>query len=177
MELLTDYARTLAIFMVFSAFVSIILPSGAFKKYIALILNIMLISLVLKPINSIVGSNSLTAFKFENILEERTDDKNLLSEYEKVINGKTAAVIYEKTGLTAVRTEAIVIDGQITDVFAVVALPPIENSPISIIAFGNAKKLTDKNEIKKAVSENIKNCLSDFYKLDEGNIHITVQDN
>ena len=47
---ITAYIKTIAIFLVFSAFVEIILPDTRFKKYISIVMGLLMIGVVISPI-------------------------------------------------------------------------------------------------------------------------------
>ena len=50
MAALSEYVRNIAVLIVFIAFVGIILPDGAYKKYIDLVLGLILIFVVMQPL-------------------------------------------------------------------------------------------------------------------------------
>jgi len=55
---LSNYIRNIAIFLIFSSFVSIIMPGEKFKQYIDLLLGIVLIFVVIAPLGGIIAGLS-----------------------------------------------------------------------------------------------------------------------
>ena len=55
---ISNYIRNIAIFLIFSSFVSIIMPGKNFKPYIDLLLGIVLIFVVIAPLGGIIASLS-----------------------------------------------------------------------------------------------------------------------
>lgn len=64
-----DYLRNLAMYLIFDAFIGIILPSDKYKKYISLVSGFILILIMLTPINNLF-SNS---FHKLNMMEVRNN--------------------------------------------------------------------------------------------------------
>ena len=58
MDMLSQYVRTLAVFMIFASVCQIVMPEGSFKRSVAFITGIMLMLIILRPINNALGSSS-----------------------------------------------------------------------------------------------------------------------
>ena len=54
---LADYTQNIAMIIIFTTFVNLIMPSGDFKKYIKMVLGLIVIITILGPINSILFKN------------------------------------------------------------------------------------------------------------------------
>ena len=82
MDMLSEYIKDIAVFVVFSASVQMLIPNGKFKPYIELVLGIILVFVMLKPIKAVSESiistveNAPTDLSLEN--EELSDDSQVL---------------------------------------------------------------------------------------------------
>jgi len=71
-----DYLRNIAYYLVFMAVVGMLVPSGNYKKYIALVMGIMLVGIVLRPITTIINNPQLPMTEiFANVLPPVMDDQ------------------------------------------------------------------------------------------------------
>lgn len=62
MDMLSQYVRTLAVFMIFASVCQIVMPEGSFKGAISLITGIMLMLIILKPVNAVLNADKSTWF-------------------------------------------------------------------------------------------------------------------
>lgn len=67
-EAFSAYIKTIAIFIIFSAFAEIIMPNENFKKYVHIVIGFLMIVIVLKPITIVLGKGGLD---FTNMIEEK----------------------------------------------------------------------------------------------------------
>lgn len=67
-EAFSAYIKTIAIFIIFSAFAEIIMPNENFKKYVHIVIGFLMIVIVLKPITTVLGKGGLD---FTNMIEEK----------------------------------------------------------------------------------------------------------
>lgn len=81
-EAFSAYIKTIAIFIIFSAFAEIIMPNENFKKYVHIVIGFLMIVIVLKPITTVLGKGGLD---FTNMIEEK--EVNISNE-QIVQNGK-----------------------------------------------------------------------------------------
>lgn len=57
MDMLAQYVKSLAVFMIFASVCQIIMPEGRFKGAISLITGIMLMLIILKPVNAVLNTD------------------------------------------------------------------------------------------------------------------------
>ena len=72
-----EYIRNIAVFLLFTSFVSILIPSGKFKSYINLIIGFVLIFIVISPIVS-MGIYTIDEILQEVNLEIHSEDSGFL---------------------------------------------------------------------------------------------------
>lgn len=70
-EAFTAYIKTIAAFTLFAAFAEMLMPDNSFKKYIQLIMGIMLLSVMLKPMFSVLNIASLDFGHWEQTQDNR----------------------------------------------------------------------------------------------------------
>lgn len=68
MENLNMYIRTVGVFLIFTAFAEIIIPDGSFKKFISLILGLLMLATVLEPLGNIFKRG---VFDFSYLIKEQ----------------------------------------------------------------------------------------------------------
>lgn len=81
-EAFSAYIKTIAIFIIFSAFAEIIMPNENFKKYVHIVIGFLMIVIVLKPITTVLGKGGLD---FTNMIEEKEVN---ISDEQIMQNGK-----------------------------------------------------------------------------------------
>lgn len=185
------YIKSIAFFIIFMAFIEIVLPNGKYRSYINLVLGIILIIMMIQPVNKLL-------YKFNISIDNEILNANY--ELDKSIIEKESQYYNEKQKEIILNSFRDKIKEQITyllEDYAVVSNIEIElisnenNIQIEKI-FIDIKKfnISDKNKIKPIViDENInnnnlndnsdennikilKNIISDFYNLSIDNIYI-----
>lgn len=165
--LISIYVKRLAIFMIFSSFIGILMPNNEYRGYIKLIMGIILILIMLQPIKNIVTNyDDMVFFKEYELNKEIAkeeleiyEDKQtemILIQFEKKLKEQISLLLSDYGQVKSVEVKVDNTEGDI--VLGVINLDMeaynVENTSI--------------NEMKK--------ILSDFYKLDEANINITIQE-
>lgn len=200
MEAISEYVRALAMFIIFSSLIRLIAPSGNFKKYIALVLNLMLVTLILAPLVDFVnGTHDFfgeTYLRFQNTLEAGTvsADKNIyeqeqmervVREYKQELEKKTKEILKTNLGINADNISIRINEdyessqfGEIEEVSLSVILPKAgeERSLIHSIALGAAVQETDGEDLEASIIQRVKKYLMDFYSIKQDHIYITVQE-
>lgn len=95
MEAFTAYIKTIAAFTLFAAFAEMLMPDNSFKKYIQLIMGIMLLSVMLKPLFT---AFSITDLDFEAFPYEQGDWSDALPkdrEYYEALENKRIQEAYD----------------------------------------------------------------------------------
>lgn len=192
MEFLNGYIKSIASFLIFSAFVGMILPGEKYKNYINLILGLILILNILKPLAgkndwSLIIPNGLPEFEAVAEQAELSDyeevREQLISElYKSRLSDQIVALIESETDWRVLEADAEVRSdtGEPLQITLLLSSEEREHQPSSFIRIEEVN-LTDGNhdEAEAAITgkeeENIKKIVSDFYNLSVDNIHIRVQ--
>ncbi len=80
MDMLADYVKSLAMFMIFASVCQIILPEGKLKGAVSFIIGIMLMLIVLKPVNAVINTEGKSIIR-NSIKLNSYDTKNQLEQY------------------------------------------------------------------------------------------------
>ncbi|GEM_PF-4382406 len=95
MDMLTQYVKNLALFMIFASVCQIIMPEGRFKGAVCFVTGIMLMLIILKPVNAVLNTDGrawletsirLNTYAAQNELEQYGN-----SSTDMVISGFEAA--------------------------------------------------------------------------------------
>ncbi|WP_058485262.1 stage III sporulation protein AF [Defluviitalea phaphyphila] len=198
-----DWIKNIAFFVIFSEFIQMLMPEGHFRKYIKMILSLILILILIRPIMSIffksedefynlIKLNQLEIEK-QSILNESSyitnkQDELIMETYKLKLKNQIDKLIEGNIDAQADVVEIIVNEnkkdenfGNIEEVYIVIKEEEESNGikineiePIKI----NIKKEKVKEEIgikNTELEKNIKNLLINFYNLSSDNIYITVQ--
>ncbi len=182
MSFLYEYVKGIAVFLIFSAFAEIIVPSGNYRAYVKSVIGFLLIIIILTPIFNIFKGNILNnlfdsvEYKFDkNIMEKESEfyddkqkeimrdefSKNLEKQAEKVLENlcvvSEAKFILKRDDFDIERAEFIV--------------EPKEDEK----NFFRIEKMKTDEEKNNEFTENIKKVISNFYNLPFDNIHIIVR--
>lgn len=198
------YIQSIATIIIFTTFVNLIVPDGGFKKYIKMVLGLIIIITILSPINALVFKNKPNyddiLKRYEMDIENKTmqvqsgaylamqKDMILDAYKEKLIPQMTE--IIEKGSLAKVDYLEVTLDenidsktfGLIKAIDIIVSEQKAESNKKRII-IPKIKVGTKINQNYSTVTnegqieKTIKTCLIDFYNLSDVNINITVQKN
>lgn len=198
------YIQSIATIIIFTTFVNLIVPDGGFKKYIKMVLGLIIIITILSPINALVFKNKPNyddiLKRYEMDIENKTmqvqsgaylamqKDMILDAYKEKLIPQMTE--IIEKGSLAKVDYLEVTLDenidsktfGLIKAIDIIVSEQKAESNKKRII-IPKIKVGTKTNQNYSTVTnegqieKTIKTCLIDFYNLSDVNINITVQKN
>lgn len=178
-----DYVRNIVIFLLFTSFLQIIMPSERFKNYIQLVLGMILIFIMLQPVKEILKKFEKLDFKnkYEQTFEAEYDEEkylqikndlvssmfkeNIQSQIEKIIGDK-----YKVNSIDIKLGEDKYYNVIITEIS--LNLLKKEKSGIYVKPFNETNK--NKNEFNDLEKNNIKKTISDFYNLNLDNIFITI---
>ncbi len=106
MDVLAQYVKALAVFMVLASVCQIIIPEGRFKGAVSLITGIMLMLIILKPVNAVLNSDEegyvknsikLSTYTAKNELLQYSDSSDIvIAGFEKacadILNHELKAV-------------------------------------------------------------------------------------
>lgn len=94
MELFKNYLRNIVVYLIFDAFIGIILTSDKYKKYISLVSGFVLILIMLMPINSFLSHNNSYNFS-----RHKDFDNRFILEVQNEAVKKQISSIAENSGI------------------------------------------------------------------------------
>ena len=180
-----EYLRNITYYLMFMAVVGVIAPSGNYKKYIALIMGVVLIGVVLTPMVSVLEQPSVPMTElFGNIIPMPTtgqsdhfqwQQEQIRDIFHSQLTGQLGSLLsrngYE---LVLVEWETSEDFTYIRQVFLTVRavesiptpVPFIRIQPVSIAPYRPAEETEEVREVKKLIS--------DFYDMPLDNIYVEI---
>jgi len=180
-----EYLRNITYYLIFMAVVGVIAPSGNYKKYIALIMGIMLIGIVITPVISGLEQPfvPLTAL-FGNIMPLPAAEQNHHLHWQQeqirdIFHSQLTAQI--DSLLTRNNYELISAEWETSDDFTYIRqvfltaratesvstpVPFIRVQPVRIAPYQPIEEPEEVRELKKLIS--------DFYDMSLDNIHVEI---
>jgi len=180
-----EYLRNITYYLMFMAVVGLIAPSGNYKKYIAVVMGIMLIGVVINPITAGLGQSSLPMTEiFGNILPAPTasqsdhffwQQEQIQAAFHAQLTAQVDALLARNgyqlisadwetsedfTTIRNIRLQARVVETAPTPV------PFIRIKPIRVAPYQPMEEPEEAREIK--------NLISDFYDLSVDNIYVEI---
>ena len=201
---LSDYIRNLAMFLIFSSFISIISPGKKYEQYINLVLGIILIFILTAPLAGVVNALSNSSgdiFADINLAYDRAALARQIS-YADAANQDLILSIY-KEGLTE-QTRRLVenhgefyleeaffeidVDENFGDILSIhlilsevgvsqrfLRIDPVRITPV-IGGRGERQAEAAESDVENPHILSLKNLLSSFYNLDKRNIILEARD-
>ena len=198
MQIVSEYIRNIAVFLIFSSFITIISPGKKYEPYINLVLGIILIFLITIPlagvINAIAGGSgdffsdatlqherAVMARQIEDASQAQID--TILETYTQSLNQQLSRIV-SGHGFT-LHYAAFEIETELQEDFGAILsiritiseddapTPLIRIDPVRIISAVNTRGEPAPSEIGESPRIiSLKNAISDFYNLSEDNIYI-----
>lgn len=190
----SDYIKNIAFFLIFTSFIGIILPDGKYKKYIDIVLGLILIIMTLEPMAAFVFGSSRS---FEKILNEITTSLD----YEMIVNGpesdtreqlikesfgqrikpqlETLAAGFEYT----LKDMDFLVDietGEMISLTLYISKMSAKPTPVPFIRIekvrvqNNASNVETAETIESGEINELKKSVADFYSMPLDNIHINM---
>lgn len=185
LQYFNEYVRKIIIFLIFTSFLQIIMPSTKYKNYLHLILGMILIFIMVDPINKIY--KNFSKFKINSPIFEEEDaqvkyneekftrlqnemmmdffTENIKSQIEKIIGNK-----YKVNGIDINLEE----DKYYNVVVKGINLDLIENKKVEVYIKPFSKKEEVGDNENNFEKNKIKKLISDFYNLHIDNIFIKI---
>ncbi len=202
-EIFSDYIKNIALSIIFSVFISMLLPDNNFKKYIDIVLGFIIMIMVLNPVKDFVLKNDISfdlkvfnkSAEIENTL--LLNQKNLYEEnqreiiiktYKSKLNEQINELVSQSTNLAVESINIEVNEDFDSNNFAEIQKIELyinEDNKVSnknnIIMVDNIKIQNNTNLHNEEISnrndeleKKIESLISDFYKLNKDNIYIIV---
>ena len=173
-----DYLRNIAYYLVFMAVVGVIVPSGNYKKYIALVMGIMLIGVVLRPLTTFIERPQLPMTNlFGNVIPPDISEhgSHIEPAFHYQLSNQVRALLL-RNGFELVSAEwetaedftyirQVNLDVRIIEVEPT-SRPFIRVEPVRISPYQPSEEPEE--------TKVIKNLISDFYNMDVGNINVNI---
>ena len=201
-DIFSKYIRDIAVFLILQALIGIIAPNTAYKKYIDLLLGLILIGLILSPLNSLINNSNSAFFPFMPEINLNLNRINPHNEYFNNIHNTMILNTYkedlrEQARLLISRESDFVLVDFFVEVnetdehFGMIESIALTVRPTNTTAPTSSIFRIERVEIKipgRAETEiiddsmaanvnKLRNIISSFYNLSAGNIHITVLKN
>lgn len=201
---ISQYTQRVAMIIIFTSVINLIMPNGGFRKYIKLVLGLIIIITILDPINTVIFKNKPNYTdilkKYETNIETTSmqihtgeyleAQKDIILEHYKDKLVPQMTDIIEKSNKVDVRALDISLNedtdsrdfGTITAIDMVVtqAKETADQNKIKVPKIKVGSKETQSyqgDQIQGQIQEKIKKSLIDFYNLSQVNINIIVQKN
>jgi len=171
-----EYLRNITYYLVLMSLVGVLAPSGNYKKYITLIMGIVLIGLVVSPAASLLGRTPVPMTEiFGNIMPAPAEnvDSGLRELFHSQLTTQTEALLRgEGYQLISADWETSDDFTYIRQVFLTVRsttageperIPFIQVKPVRI-----TQQEPEEHPLKKLIS--------DFYEMSKDNIHVNIQE-
>ena len=191
-----EYMRNISYYLVFMALVGVIAPSGNYKKYISLMMGIMLIGIVINPITMLLGREAVPMTQiFGNIMPNMPAAASLsASQYgggldwqRDYLREAFHAQLTAQTDSLLARNnfELVSADWNCAEDFSYIRsvslqLRVIEAAPtprpfirVEPVRIAPYQALEEDDEVSQKVLM-AKKLISDFYDMREDNIHIQI---
>ena len=177
MSFLYDYVRNIAVFIIFSAFVEIIVPNEKYRGYIKSIFGFFIIIIILTPIFNIFGGGEAVfdyvGNEFNKTIMEKEGDfydekqKEIIREnFVKNLEEQSKKIL---DNLCVVHSAQFYLKDDSFDIDkAEFVIEPKEESK----SFFRIEKIETQEEKDNKFFENVKKIISDFYNLHFDNINI-----
>lgn len=197
MDLLREYVRNIAVYVIFMGLAGVIVPEGKLKSFVDLTMGVILVLILAAPISGLLGMDFMGAFSDVGLQFERRVVAGEFHRDDEAQNQLVLAAFHDSLRDQVRRllendAEFAFVDarfdigrgeedfGEILAVSVIVAERAVEESargiiwiePVSI--WVGAAAATD-DEGRGAGELRIKNAISDFYKVPSSNIHVIVQ--
>lgn len=196
-EAFSAYIKTIAVFIIFSAFAEIVMPNENFKKYIHIVIGFLMIVIVLKPITTVLGKGGVD---FTNIIEkkevndpvgqmqqqdelkyEALENEYLLSIYkqnmiDKITNDMKQQEIYIDT-IFLIIGEGENNFGELLEIQMTISdkNKKQNNSALEVIPVSPVNIKQEENQKDVSMESKVIEILETQYHIASESIHITVQ--
>ena len=176
-----DYLRNITYYLVFMAAVGALAPSGKYKKFIVLIMGIMLIGAVIEPINRIIAREEVP---LTNIFGGVVPDSNIEfgDHFKDAFHfnlTNQAEALLERNGFKLISAKWDTSDDMayIRQIFIVAGEGDAVQNPerfirIEPVRVAPYQPMLEPEETAEA--KQIKKLLADFYDMDIANIHVEM---
>jgi len=180
MSFLYDFVRNIAVFLIFAAFVEIIVPNEKYRGYIKSIFGFFIIIIILTPIFEIFGNKNGSASIFDyvgNELNKTIMEKegDFYDEKQKEIIRKNFAENLSKQAEKILENLCVVHEARFylkDDGFDIDRAEFVVEQKEESKSFFRIEKIETQEEKDSKFFENVKKIISDFYNLPFDNINI-----
>ena len=181
-----EYMRNITYYLVFMAMVGVIVPSGNYKKYVALVMGIILMGVTLGPISAILPGTSVPATEiFGNILpnplaaqDTYWHNNHFVDVFHSQLTSQTKSLLYRNgyqlvsadwetsENLTYIHGVSLTVR-LISEGYA--SVPFIRVEPVRIAPYQPLEHQEETEETR-----GVKILISDFYQMSKDNIHVEI---
>ncbi|KXG78166.1 hypothetical protein AN618_05580 [Fervidicola ferrireducens] len=192
---LSSWIKQIIMVAMFTLFVDLFMPDNDLRKYIKVILGIIVMIAILNPIISLLNADTFFAgvqleaggYLDENSISrqaEKLKQKNMemaLELYEKELEERIVRQLRQLTFLEVSKTDVKVEqDGSIKEIHLVIkknSPQPKKNVEKVFVSLDSHLSSTSKTNFEKDEIKKLKEYLSAFYEIPETNISVEVEGN
>ena len=178
-----EYLRNITYYLVFMAAVGVIAPSGNYKKYIMLLMGIILIGAVIDPLSAIIAREPIPLTTVFGGITSDADlefHDHLRDSFHSQLTAQTSALL-ERNGFHLMTSEwetsedlvyirRVFITAQVKEAEQE-RVPFIRIEPVRIAPYQSIEQPEDEPQ----EAQKVKKLISDFYDMDMSNIHVIIQ--
>ncbi|MDR2182581.1 MAG: stage III sporulation protein AF [Clostridiales bacterium] len=199
MQIVSEYIRNIAVFLIFSSFITIISPGKKYEPYINLVLGIILIFLITAPLAGVItaisgGTGDFfsdAALRHERAVMAQQIEEAGQAQIDAILETYTRSLteqldrIVSRHGFTLHHADFDIDTGEAFGAIDAIHLTVGEDEapaaliridPVRIGAAVNTRGEPTPAEIEESPQIiSLKNAISDFYNLSEDNIHVIEQ--
>lgn len=191
-----NYIKNIALTVVFSAFIELFVPNGNLKKYIDIVTGFIIIIVLMQPIKEIFFNSGQLELEVFNI-QTQIENNSVLNQAQYLEEKQKQLVIDTYTQNLKQQICEVVSKSSDVEIESINIQLEAEDYSISSIELYGYEKANSLNDEKISIDEikignktaqayntqqrnykseeNLKNLISDFYKIEMNNIYIIVR--
>lgn len=191
---ISGYIKNIAFFLIFTSFIGIILPGGKYKKYIDIVLGLVLIIVTLEPAAALVFGSSRPLDKILNEITSSLDygitatgwdteerEKLITESFGQRIRPQLESLVSGYDFILEDMDFSVDIDtGEIASLSISVSEAPVQPTPVPFIRVEKVRVQSRDADVELAESIEsgeiirLKKGIADFYNIPIDNIHIGI---
>ena len=188
------YVKNIILVMIFDAFAQMLLPNNNFKKYMNIVMGFIIILVVLEPIRAIFSNSEkfdLEVFSIQSQIKnnsfieqkefyENKQEELILNTYTENIKQQIRQIVSKgsEVEIESIDVELEEYNIKSIEIYGYEINKKADDNRIKIEEIFIGDRTTEVSDVEKRnykAQENLKNLISDFYKIETDNIHIIVR--
>jgi len=180
-----DYLRNISYYLLFAALVGLVVPSGKYKKYVSLVMGLILLVLMLQPIRHFFGTEIPVTQWFNEIIQPTGQTNNdshytnwrdiyLASAFEGQLNTQVEGLL-SRNNIT-LHGAAFTFTQDFSRITSVSIQVSREETPPGRVPFIRIEpvQITQDAPTEDPLTDEVKNLIAGFYNLPLTHIHVKI---